>query len=253
MYDIKNQGNDSIFTSGGLPPTVLEETAGGHSAVDVRTLAFEQGIIHITGEINDELVQKMLILLHIAAIRKMHLTIYITSPGGSVSAGLAMLDAMQDHPCNIDIICCGLAASMAAVLLAGGRKGHRYIMPHSKIMIHEPLIAGGLGGSATSIQRTAESIMETKRVLSEMLSKFTGKSIKEIEKNIAYDNFFTAEQAIEFGLCDSIATGFECYSHSDGCGDADDLFVDENGSYVRFGDIANCIDQYPKNNETTDF
>ena len=85
MYDIKNQGNDSIFTAGGLPPTVLEETAGGRSAVDVRTLAFEQGIIHFTGEINDELVQKMLLLLHIAAIRKMHLTIYITSPGGSVS------------------------------------------------------------------------------------------------------------------------------------------------------------------------
>ena len=215
MYDIKNQRNDSIFTAGGLPPTVLEETAGGRSAVDVRTLAFEQSIIYITGEINDELVRQMLLLLYIAAIRKMHLTIYITSPGGSVSAGLALQDALEAYPYGYDIICCGLAASMGAVLLAGGRKGHRYIMPHSKVMIHEPLIAGGLGGSATSIQRTAESIMETKRVLSEMLSKFTGKSIKEIEKNIAYDNFFTAEQAIEFGLCDSIATGFEKYNTSE--------------------------------------
>ncbi|MBQ8120709.1 MAG: ATP-dependent Clp protease proteolytic subunit, partial [Ruminococcus sp.] len=215
MYEFKNQGNSTIFKQSSLPPTVLEETAGGRSPVDVRTLSLEHSILMLSGEITDDLAQEIILVLHICAERGKSLTIYINSPGGSVSAGLAIQDALEDYPYGYDIICCGLAASMAAVLLAGGRKGHRFIMPHSKVMIHEPLISGGLGGSATSIQRTAESIMETKRVLSEMLSRFTGKSIKEIEKNIAYDNFFTAEQAIEFGLCDAIATGFERYANNE--------------------------------------
>ncbi len=215
MKEYSSNNVSTVFRSSSLATAVLEETAGGFMQVDIRTLSLEHGCLIISGEINDVLEQEMLLILHICAKRGKSLTIYINSPGGSVSAGLAIQDALEAYPYSYDIICCGLAASMAAVLLAGGRKGHRFIMPHSKVMIHEPLIAGGLGGSATSIQRTAESIMETKRILSEMLSKFTGKSIKEIEKNIAYDNFFTAEEAIKFGLCDAIATGFEKYNEND--------------------------------------
>ena len=97
-----------------------------------------------------------------------------------------------------------MAASMAAVILAGGKKGHRYILPHSKTMIHEPLISGGVGGSATSIQRTSESIMETKRLTVELLAKDTGKKEKEIETVVSFDNYMNAEESIAFGLCDSI-------------------------------------------------
>ena len=98
---------------------------------------------------------------------------------------------------------------MAALLLAGGRKGKRFIAPHSKVMIHEPLISGGVGGSATSIARTAESILETKAVTNGLLAEFTGKTAEEIDKATAFDNFFNAEEAIEFGLCDCISTGFD--------------------------------------------
>lgn len=209
--NITMESTNALFDTCGLPTHVLMETAAGISPVSIETSELEQGRLYINGEINDELSRKFNMLLQIAAQRGQDLELYINSPGGSVSAGLAMLDAIQAYPYGIDIYCCGLCASMAAVLLAGGRKGHRFIMPHSKVMIHEPLIAGGLGGSATSIQRTAESIMQTKKVINEMLSQFTGKSIEEIDKATAYDNFFTAQEAIEFGLCDSIATGFERY------------------------------------------
>lgn len=214
---ITMQSANDLFREGGLPDHVLYETAAGVSPVSVRTLSFESGNLYIDGEVTDQLAREFISLLHIAAQREMNLTLYINSPGGSVSAGLAIYDALCAYPYDVDIYCCGLCASMAAVLLAGGRKGHRFIMPHSKLMIHEPLIAGGLGGSATSIQRTAESIMQTKKVINEMLSQFTGRSIEEIDKATAFDNFFNADEAIGFGLCDAIATGFERYG-GNSCG-----------------------------------
>ena len=207
----KMETSSAIIQQCGLPSHVLMETAGGLSPVSIETAEFEQRRLYINGEINDELAHRFIMSLHIAAQRGQNLELYINSPGGSVSAGLAMLDEIQAYPFGIDIYCYGLCASMAAVLLAGGRKGHRFIMPHSKVMIHEPLIAGGLGGSATSIQRTAESIMQTKKVINEMLSQFTGRIVEEIDCATAFDNFFTAQEAIDFGLCDAIATGFERY------------------------------------------
>lgn len=207
----KMETSSAIIQPCGLPSHVLMETAGGLSPVSIETAEFEQRRLYINGEINDELAHRFIMSLHIAAQRGQNLELYINSPGGSVSAGLAMLDEIKAYPFGIDIYCYGLCASMAAVLLAGGRKGHRFIMPHSKVMIHEPLIAGGLGGSATSIQRTAESIMQTKKVINEMLSQFTGRIVEEIDCATAFDNFFTAQEAIDFGLCDAIATGFERY------------------------------------------
>ena len=100
--------------------------------------------------------------------------------------------------------CIGMAASMGAVILAGGQKGRRYILPHSKIKIHEPLIQGGLGGSATSIKKTADSIIETKAITNGILAKHTGKTVEEIDEATAFDNFMNAKQAVEFGICDEI-------------------------------------------------
>ena len=124
-----------------------------------------------------------------------------------MDAGLMLYDqlkGMTDLP--IKTYCIGLAASMAAILLAGGQKGRRFIMPHSKVMLHEPLILGGVGGSATSIQRTAESIMETKQIITKLLVQDTGNSIELIEQAISYDNYMNAEQAVKFGICDAVVS-----------------------------------------------
>ena len=104
--------------------------------------------------------------------------------------------------------CTGMASSMGAVILAGGQKGRRFILPHSKVMIHEPLISGGMGGSATSIKRTADSILETKAITNGILAKHTGKTVKEIDKATAFDNFMNAKEAVEFGICDEIRNIF---------------------------------------------
>lgn len=209
MNEIRNDTEGMIMSGLSLPGQVLYETARGTQPIPIATYAFENGELYITGPIDDELARSFIILLRLAAKLGKRLKIFINSPGGSVSAGLAMYDAMKKYPYEIDIYVAGMAASMAAVLAAGGKKGHRFMMPHSRMMIHEPLIAGGMGGSATSIQRTAESILETKRVINGLLAEFTGKSIEEIDSSTAYDNYFNADEAIAFGLCDGIAAGFE--------------------------------------------
>ena len=115
-------------------------------------------------------------------------------------------DIIQSYPYELRIVCIGLAASMGAILLAGGRKGKRFILPHSKVMIHEPLITKGFGGSATSIEQKAKTILEVKRELNEILAKHTGKTLEEINKATAFDNFMSAEEAVEFGICDAIGS-----------------------------------------------
>ena len=133
-------------------------------------------------------------------------TIYLNSPGGEVAAGLMIYDIIQSYPYELRIVCIGLAASMGAILLAGGRKGKRFILPHSKVMIHEPLITKGFGGSAISIEQKAKTILEVKRELNEILAKHTGKTLEEINKATAFDNFMSAEEAVEFGICDAIGS-----------------------------------------------
>lgn len=115
--------------------------------------------------------------------------IFLNSPGGSVNAGLVIYDLIQSCRCPVNIYCTGMAYSMGAVLLAGGQKGRRFILPHSKVMIHEPLITGGMGGSATTVKKTEESILEVKVLINELLSRHTGKSIEEIDEATAFDNF----------------------------------------------------------------
>lgn len=130
--------------------------------------------------------------------------VVICSGGGEVIAGQAIYDLMQGVKNEVHTYCIGRAASMAAVLLAAGTKGHRYILPHSEVMIHEVLIGGGVGGSATSISKISESINKTRDVMNGILAKHTGKTIEEINKATSFDNYMTAQQAVEFGICDKI-------------------------------------------------
>ena len=146
------------------------------------------------------------IMLLVKEDKEQPIDIYINSPGGEVSAGLLIYDTIKGMSTTVNLHCIGIAASMAAIILAGGETGHRGILVHSKTMIHEPLISGGVGGSATSIKRTAESILETKKLSVQLLAADTGKTEAEVEKAISFDNFMNAEESLAFGLVDYIET-----------------------------------------------
>lgn len=187
-------------------PAIEKESCNGTSLVPLQTHLFTRRKLFLTNEIDNELANTFAQELIYLSEEAEPVDIYINSPGGSVNAGLLIYDVIQACSKKIDInlYCIGMAASMAAVILAGGQKGRRFILPHSQVMIHEPLIAGGLGGSASSIKKTADSILETKKVTNGLLAKHTLKSEDEIDAATAFDNFMNAEQAIEFGICDSI-------------------------------------------------
>lgn len=202
-------GDESAFRSAWTPSTVVE-TASGKSVIDLRTHHFSKRKVYLTGSITEESANDFVLQMLYLAEEKKPVDIYINSSGGSVNAGLVIYDVIQslNDRIPINMYCTGMAASMAAVILAGGQKGRRYILPNSKCMIHEPLIAGGMGGSASTIKKTADSILQTKALTNSILAKHTGKSIEEIDKATAYDNYMTAEEAVEFGLCDAIRNLF---------------------------------------------
>ena len=186
---------------------VLVSNSRGTLVVPIKTkLLKENRTVFIENEITslsaDEFKHTIMYLIYEGAEKPIN--IHIDSPGGSVQAGLMIYDIIKGLSVDVNVYCTGIAASMAAIIFAGAEKGHRFILPHSKVMIHEPLISGGVGGSATSIQKTAESIMETKRIAVELLSEDTGKSKEEIEKAISFDNFMNAQEAIKFGIADKI-------------------------------------------------
>lgn len=186
---------------------VIKKGCNGTITLPLNSIMLNQRKIFLTGNITAEssieIIQQLLFLE--SEDKTAPIDIIIDSPGGEVSAGMSLYDQLKGMTdINIRTYCTGIAASMAAILLAGGQKGNRFILPHSKVMIHEPLITGGVGGSATSIQRTAESIMETKRITTKLLAQDTGKTIHQIEQAISYDNFMNAEEAVSFGICDSI-------------------------------------------------
>lgn len=185
---------------------VIVKNSRGMLLIPVKSRLLSERKVFIDGEITTVIANEFMhVLMHlIQEDPEAPVSIYIDSPGGSVQAGLTMYDLIKGLEMTVDIYCTGMAASMAAILLAGGQKGHRFILPHAKIMIHEPLIAGGVGGSATSIQKTAESIMETKRLTVDLMSADTGKSRKEVEEAIAFDNYMNAHEAVKFGIADAI-------------------------------------------------
>lgn len=188
-----------------LEPMVEVYSKDGTKEVPIITKLYSDRKIFLQGKVTNDLI--MSVMRQIMYLQKENndpIYLYISSPGGSVDDGLLLYDLIKQSKCPIYTICCGMAASMGAVLLAAGDKGHRYIYPHSKVMIHEPLLSNGVGGSATSIANIAESILETKKIINSLLAKDTGKSIKIINKATSYDNFMQAEDAINFGIVDQI-------------------------------------------------
>ena len=188
-------------------PTIEVESAHGVREVSLDTRHLMKRRIFLNGEINEEIANDFLSqMLYLEQESNAPVTIYINSLGGNVNAGLVIYDCIQASELEINMVCAGTAASMAAIIFAGGQKERRFILPHSKVMIHEPLLAGGVGGSATSIKNISDSILETREIVNGILAKHTGKTVKEINKATSFDNYMNAEEAIKFGLCDKVTT-----------------------------------------------
>ena len=187
-----------------LVPYVIEQTSRGERQYDIFSRLLDDRIIVLSDEVNDAtaslVVAQLLFREGQDAEKDIHL--YINSPGGSVTAGMAIYDTMQYIKCDVSTICMGLGASMGAFLLAAGAKGKRYALPNAEIMIHQP--SGGARGQATEIQIVAENILRTRERLNRILAENTGKPIEVIAQDTERDNFMTAQEALEYGLIDKV-------------------------------------------------
>ena len=189
-----------------LVPYVIEQTSRGERSYDIYSRLLKDRIIFLDGEVNDasaSVIVAQLLFLEAEDPGK-DINLYINSPGGSVTAGLAIYDTMQYIKCDVSTICIGMAASMGSFLLSGGTKGKRLALPNAEILIHQPL--GGAQGQATEIQIAAEHILKTRRKLNEILAANTGQTLETIEKDTDRDNFMSAEAAKEYGLIDEVIT-----------------------------------------------
>ena len=187
-----------------LVPYVVERTSTGERSYDLYSRLLEDRIIFLSGEINDAVANNVvaqLIYLEGKDPTK-DISLYINSPGGSVSAGLAIYDTMNYIKCDVSTICIGMAASMGAFLLSSGTKGKRFALPNSEIMIHQPL--GGARGQASDIKIQADLILRTRDTLNRILAENTGKTVEQVAKDTDRDNFMTAEQALAYGLVDKV-------------------------------------------------
>ena len=187
-----------------LVPTVIEQTSRGERAYDIYSRLLNDRIVFLADEVNDvtaSLVVAQLLFLEAQDPDK-DICLYINSPGGSVSAGLAIYDTMNFIKCDVSTTCIGMAASMGAFLLSSGAKGKRFALPNSEIMIHQPL--GGMQGQASDIKIHADHILRTKNRLNEILAKNTGKPLEIIERDTDRDNFLSAAEAMEYGLVDRV-------------------------------------------------
>ena len=187
-----------------LVPYVIEQTSRGERSYDIYSRLLKDRIIFLGEEVNDvtaSLVVAELLFLEAEDPGK-DIQLYINSPGGSVTAGMAIYDTMQYIKCDVSTICLGMAASMGAFLLAGGTKGKRFALPNSTIMIHQP--SGGAQGQATEIQIVADHIAKTKRTLTEILAANTGQPLEVVEKDTDRDNYMSAEEALAYGLIDGV-------------------------------------------------
>ena len=198
--------NFQSITSGYVSPTIIEERQLNVAQMDVFSRLMMERIIFLGAPIYDDaanIIQAQLLFLESADPEK-DISLYINSPGGSVTAGLGIYDTMQLISCDVATICTGMAASMGAVLLTAGAAGKRSALPHSRVMIHQPL--GGVQGQASDIEITAREIAKTKKELYEILALHTGASIKKIEKDADRDYWLTAKEAQEYGLIDIVQT-----------------------------------------------
>ena len=185
-------------------PYVIEQTSRGERSYDIYSRLLKERIIFLGEEVTDAsarvIIAQLLFLEGEDPEKDIHL--YINSPGGSVSAGLAIYDTMQYIKCDVSTICIGMAASMGSFLLSGGKKGKRYALPNAEIMIHQPL--GGAQGQATEIQIAAEHILKTRQKLNTILAENTGQSLEKIQADTERDNFMSAQEAKEYGLVDEV-------------------------------------------------
>ena len=198
MFDSK------MFPRDALVPMVVEQTGRGERSYDIFSRLLNDRIIFLSDEVNDataSLVVAQMLFLEAQDADK-DISFYINSPGGSVSAGMAIYDTMNFIKCDVSTICIGMAASMGAFLLSAGTKGKRIALPHSEIMIHQPL--GGARGQASDIKIQADLILRTRDTLNRILAKNTGKTVEQVAKDTDRDNFMTAEQALEYGLVDKV-------------------------------------------------
>ena len=186
-----------------LIPNVVEKSFDGERVYDIYSRLLKDRIIILSGEIDDNLANSVVgQLLYLDSVNHDDISIYINSPGGSITSGMAIYDTMNFIKSKVSTICIGMAASMAAFLLSSGEKGLRYILPNSEVMIHQPL--GGVQGQATEIKIAAERILRLKKKLNEILSKNTGKKIQEIENDPERDYFLTADEDLKYGIVDKI-------------------------------------------------
>ena len=187
-----------------LVPMVIEQSSRGERSFDIYSRLLNDRIIFLSDEVNDTtaslVIAQMLYLESVDPDKD--ISFYINSPGGSVTAGMAIYDTMQFVKCDVSTICLGMAASMGAFLLAAGTKGKRIALPHSEIMIHQPL--GGSKGQVSDILIQTELLLRTRQTLNELLAANTGKTVEEIARDTERDNFMTAKQALEYGLIDKI-------------------------------------------------
>ncbi|MBQ2989374.1 MAG: ATP-dependent Clp endopeptidase proteolytic subunit ClpP [Clostridia bacterium] len=187
-----------------LVPMVVEQTSRGERSFDIYSRLLQDRVIFLSDEVNDvtaSLVVAQLLFLESQDPDK-DIVLYINSPGGSITAGMAIFDTMNYIKCDVSTVCVGMAASMGAFLLAAGAKGKRLALPNSEIMIHQPL--GGMQGQATDIKIHADRIIRMRRTLNEILAKQTGRPVEEIERDTERDNFLSAEEAKAYGLIDEV-------------------------------------------------
>ncbi len=201
--------NPYEITDNTLVPMVIEQTSKGERSFDIYSRLLKERIIFLTGEVNDEvssLVCAQLLFLESENPKK-DIFFYINSPGGSVTAGMAMYDTMQYISCDVNTMCIGQACSMGSFLLAGGTKGKRFSLPNSMIMIHQP--SSGFKGQVTDIEIHAKNLIELKKRMNKLYAFHTGQKLSVIEKSMERDNFMTPEEAKKFGLIDQIVVNRE--------------------------------------------
>ncbi len=187
-----------------LVPMVVEQTARGERAYDIYSRLLKERLVFIVGPVEDQMANLIVAqLLYLESENPdKDIQLYINSPGGSVTSGLSIYDTMQFVNCDVSTICIGQAASMGALLLGGGTNGKRYALPHSRIMVHQP--SAGFSGQATDIDIHAKEVLELKRRLNEIMARHTGQTVEQIEKDLERDNFMSGEEAVKYGLIDTM-------------------------------------------------
>lgn len=201
-----SQKNQQTNASSILIPTVIEKTHLGERAYDIYSRLLKDRVVFLGTAINDDVANSIIaqLLFLQSEDAKKDVVMYVHSPGGHVTAGLAIYDTMQYLSCDVSTVCIGMAASMGAIILAGGAKGKRFALPNAEVMIHQPL--GGIEGQASDIYIHAEHILQTKKRLNQILAKHSGQKLDKIEKDTDRDHFMSCEEAVKYGLIDKMIT-----------------------------------------------